>query len=174
MKDSISKSEAITTVRDHLSPEQNERCSEAMILRYLRATGNDPRHTIKRIQDTLAWWAAEDPTTMYCSACRNKYPHSHYMHVVGRDLVGRPLIYSCMELATNKDIEDNRRHMINIFESAISLMKPGSNVESWAVELLYYIWTLFCVMFFIPGSSSLTSLIPLLLAVDLGLLWILY
>ncbi|KAH7622118.1 putative CRAL-TRIO domain-containing protein C23B6.04c [Nannochloris sp. 'desiccata'] len=131
MKDSIPESEAISTVRTHLSVEQNERCPEDMVLRYLRATGNDTRHTIKRIQDTLAWWAIEDPTRMYCSACRDKCPHSHYMQVVGRDLIGRPLIYSCMELATNKDIEDNRRHMINIFESAISLMKPGSNVESW-------------------------------------------
>ncbi len=37
-----------------------------------------------------------------------------------------------MELATNKDIEDNRRHMINVFESAIALMTPGSETESWA------------------------------------------
>jgi hypothetical protein len=124
--------EAVTAAREHLSPEQNARCPDDMVVRYLRATGNDTRHTVKRIQDTLAWWAHEDPTTMYCSACRHKFPHSHYMHVVGRDLIGRPLIYSCMELATNKDIEDNRRHMINIFESAIALMKPGSNVESWA------------------------------------------
>lgn len=138
MKDSLPELEAITTVRGHLSADQNERCPEDMILRYLRATGNDTRHTIKRIQDTLSWWEIEDPTTMYCSACRNKYPHSHYMHVVGRDLIGRPLIYSCMELATNKDIEDNRRHMINIFESAISIMKPGSDVQSWGWILDFY------------------------------------
>lgn len=125
------ESEAIIAIRQHLSPEQNADCPNDMILRYLRTTGNDTRHTIKRIQDTLAWWATEDPKTIFCSACRHN-PHSHYMQVIGRDTSSRPLIYSCMELATNKDIEDNRRHMISVFESAIAMMTPGSNVESWS------------------------------------------
>jgi CRAL/TRIO domain len=127
---STEQNEVISTVRSHLSTEQNDHCPDDMILRYVRATGNDTRHAIKRIQDTLAWWAKEDPKSMFCPGCRRDR-HSHYMQVVGRDLIGRPLIYSCMEISTNKDIEENRRHMINIFESAIAMMTPGSNVESW-------------------------------------------
>ena len=34
----------------------------------------------------------------------------------------RPLIYSCLALATNRDVEDNRKHMISVFEQAIRLM----------------------------------------------------
>lgn len=141
---------------------------------------------VKRIRDTLAWWAKEHPHEMVCTACRSN-PKSHYMvspgeggrcwgaypraptsrrpvavlwerpttpicsllqnwllarlsnegrptflhselpfltyqapaslqHVVGHDLADRPVIYSCLELATNRNIEDNRKHMISTFE----------------------------------------------------------
>lgn len=122
-------------VRALLTPEQNQACDDAMVLRYWRATGKDIKHAARRLQDTLRWWAAENPSAMCCLACRQD-PSSHYMQCVGRDLSGRPLIYSCMELATNKNVEDNRRHMISIFETAIALMPPG--VESWSWVLDFH------------------------------------
>lgn len=122
-------------VRALLTPEQNAACDDAMVLRYWRATGKDIKHAARRLQDTLRWWAAENPSAMFCPACRQD-PSSHYMQCVGRDLSGRPLIYSCMELASNKNVEDNRRHMISIFETAIALMPPG--VESWSWVLDFH------------------------------------
>lgn len=75
---------------------------------YLRATGGDLKHAVKRIRDTLSWRRSEDPERIVCSACVAD-PKSHYMQVVGSDLLGRPCIYSCLALATNRDVEDNRK-----------------------------------------------------------------
>ena len=129
-----SEGTAVTTaVRALLTAEQNEACDDAMVLRYWRATGKDIKHAARRLQDTLRWWAAENPATMFCPACVCD-PTSHYMQCVGRDLSGRPLIYSCMELAANKSIGDNRRHMISVFEAAIALMPPGIESWSWVLD----------------------------------------
>ena len=38
------------------------------------------------------------------------------MHPVGFDRLGRPVLYSCLQLAANRSVEDNRRHMIATFE----------------------------------------------------------
>jgi hypothetical protein len=63
---------------------------------------------VKRVCDTLAWRRAEQPEHIVCTACASD-PKSHYMQVVGHDKSGRPCIYSCLALATNRDVEDNRR-----------------------------------------------------------------
>lgn len=68
-----------------------------------------------RIQTTLTWRAQVHPETMTCTACQ-QLPKSHYMHLVGFDLLDRPVMYSCLEMVTNRSIEDNRRHMISCFE----------------------------------------------------------
>lgn len=78
------------------------------VCRYLRATGGDARHALRRIRDTLAWRREERPEGIVCTACAANRK-SHYMQVVGHDLVGRPCIYSCLALATNRDVEDNRK-----------------------------------------------------------------
>ena len=39
------------------------------------------------------------------------------MHVIGYDNLDRPIIYSCLALASNRDYEDNRAHMIQTFET---------------------------------------------------------
>jgi hypothetical protein len=50
-----------------------------------------------------------------CLACAAD-PHAHYMHPVGFDRLGRPVLYSCLQLAANRSVEDNRLHMIATFE----------------------------------------------------------
>ncbi|KAI7844799.1 hypothetical protein COHA_001679 [Chlorella ohadii] len=127
----------VAAVLERLSEQDREMCDAAMANRYLRATGGDQKHAAKRIHDTLEWRRAEQPEHIVCTACRANHK-SHYMQVVGHDLTGRPLIYSCIGLATNRDVEDNRKHMISTFEQAIRLMPdpaacpPGSRpVESW-------------------------------------------
>jgi hypothetical protein len=56
------------------------------------------------------------------------------MHIVGHDKLGRPIIYSCLALATNKSFADNHAHMIMCFENAIRLMPVG--VEQWVSRSL--------------------------------------
>lgn len=49
------------------------------------------------------------------------------MHLVGYDLLSRPVMYSCLEMVTNRGIEDNRRHMISTFEQVQSLCHAATS-----------------------------------------------
>lgn len=70
---------------------------------------------VKRLQETLDWRRDTDVESITCSACLAN-PRAHYMHPVGFDRLGRPVLYSCLQLAANRSVEDNRRHMIATFE----------------------------------------------------------
>ena len=52
---------------------------------------------------------AGHPSLSCCPACMPLCSRTRINQVVGHDLTGRPLIYSCLALATNRDVEDNRR-----------------------------------------------------------------
>lgn len=80
------------------------------------------------MEATVAWRAKEQPEQVVCNACREN-PRSHYMHVVGFCRLERPVIYSCLEMASNRVVEDNKAHMISTFERAIRTMKHP--VEQW-------------------------------------------
>ncbi|KAI3428661.1 hypothetical protein D9Q98_007484 [Chlorella vulgaris] len=123
----------VDAVLQQLGPADLEpgACDAAMANRYLRATGGDLKHAVKRIRDTLSWRRSEDPERIVCSACVAD-PKSHYMQVVGSDLLRRPCIYSCLALATNRDVEDNRKHMISTFEQAIRLMPAAHDPSTGA------------------------------------------
>lgn len=118
-------------IRSFLSKEQNDRCPKDMISRYWRATGKDTRHAARRLKDTLSWWDKEKPSEILCTACPFDKPGkcSHYMQIVCRDKFSRPVIYSCLQLAQNKNMTDNYKHMVMVFETAIRMMAPG--VEQW-------------------------------------------
>ena len=70
---------------------------------------------VKRLQETLTWRREADVESIACSACLAD-PRAHYMHPVGFDRLGRPVLYSCLQLAANRSAEDNRAHMIATFE----------------------------------------------------------
>ncbi len=74
---------------------------------------------VKRLQETLDWRRDTDVESITCSACLAN-PRAHYMHPVGFDRLGRPVLYSCLQLAANRSVEDNRRHMIATFEQVSS------------------------------------------------------
>jgi hypothetical protein len=48
---------------------------------------------------------------------------------VGHDKLGRPVIYSCFAMVSNKNVRHLIQHMIQTFQHCISTMAPG--VESW-------------------------------------------
>uniref|UniRef100_A0A7S0UYL0 CRAL-TRIO domain-containing protein n=1 Tax=Polytomella parva TaxID=51329 RepID=A0A7S0UYL0_9CHLO len=119
--------EQIQYVRSNLLPGF-ESCDDATIKRFIRATGANLPLSVKRLNKTLQWRKENNPENTVCLACV-KNPRSHYLHMVGHDTAGRPIIYSCLENPTNNDLEDNKKHMIQTFESAIKHMPPG--VEQW-------------------------------------------
>lgn len=124
-----SKGLAAQRVRQYLSEDENVRATDEMVERYIRAVGGrDARKAAKRLKLTLEWYQHENIDSLMCPACPN-VKSSHYMHCVCFDRFDRPTIYSCLELATNKDIEDNRKHMVATFETAVLLM--GENVSQW-------------------------------------------
>lgn len=84
------------------------------LLRFTHALRLLPQ-SIKRLHTTLAWRLANNPEQTVCAACARK-PRSHYMHIVGYCRQGRPCVYSCNGLATNKDCADNKQHLIQTFE----------------------------------------------------------
>lgn len=122
------------TILSGLSDVDLEQVDDLMIERYLRACHGDTKLAIKRIKATLAWRIKERPHDMVCSACldvgcSNNSAAAHHMHVVGHDFQNRPVIYSCLAVATNRNVEDNKVHMLATFEQAIRFMAPG--VEAW-------------------------------------------
>ncbi|EFJ46012.1 hypothetical protein VOLCADRAFT_93811 [Volvox carteri f. nagariensis] len=116
----------INHVRNHL--ESGYHADDTTVKRFIRATGGNLALSAKRLNATLAWRAKVRPEEVVCRACARE-PKSHYMHLAGFCRQGRPIIYSCLELATNKVFEDNRDHMIQTFEMAVKCMPPG--VEQW-------------------------------------------
>ena len=55
-----------------------------------------------------------------CPACARD-ARAHYLHPVGYDRRRRPVLYSCLALARDRGIEDNKRHMVATFEQARTL-----------------------------------------------------
>ena len=102
----------------------------------------------KRIQATLEWRAQVHPETMTCTACQ-QLPKSHYMHLVGFDLLDRPVMYSCLEMITNRSIEDNWRHMISCFEQVLQ-----QNLHLQAAEKLDAFWCCMAVTPLLNLSST--------------------
>jgi hypothetical protein len=142
--------------------EDQEHCSAFLrdatnIQRYITAENGNERRAAKRLRATLQWMKKEDPQSMFCPACftfedstsissssnpsdmgttcLQSIEGGHYMHVVAYDVHRRPTIYSCLELAQNKDIEDNRKHLISTFETAIQLMPEGVMSWNWVLDM---------------------------------------
>lgn len=111
----------------------NNKCDDRMVRQYIQATGGDLKAAAKRLQATLEWRAQVHPELMTCTACQ-QLPKSHYMHLVGYDLLSRPVMYSCLEMVTNRSIEDNRHHMISTFEQCIQAMPEGVGQWVWVSD----------------------------------------
>lgn len=114
--------------------------------RFIRAEAGNEHKAMKRLVSTLAWMEEERPLELFCPACYEfrrdgdqedlqASGAGHYMHVVAYDVTNRPTIYSCLELAKNKDIEDNRKHLISTFETAIQIMPPGVRQWNWVLDM---------------------------------------
>eukprot|EP00798_Chlamydomonas_sp_ICE-L_P008741 gene8741-33601_t len=113
---------------DQLGDELCDGVDDPTIARFYRATGGNTKLTIKRLIATARWRAETKPDRIQCSACA-KDPHSHYMHLVGEDRIGRPVFYSCFGMMDSKAVTGTVEHMMVEFERAIRMMPEG--VETW-------------------------------------------
>mmetsp|Transcript_11033 Transcript_11033/g.31184 ORF Transcript_11033/g.31184 Transcript_11033/m.31184 type:complete len:290 (+) Transcript_11033:309-1178(+) len=125
--------EMISTVRDGMSEEFKKKPADADVARFIRAVQGDLPHAIKRINDTYAWRKKHDVEMVVCQACLSN-PRSHYMHVVGHDLKNQPVIYSVFSLAEDKNPDENKKHMIHQFETAVRLMGEGAERWVWVMD----------------------------------------
>lgn len=120
--------EEVQQVKGSLGTEYMDACDDKTIKRFIRATGHNLPLSIKRLQNTVKWQREVQPGNVVCHSC-GKDPRSHYMHIVGFCQLQRPVIYSCLALASNRVYEDNKAHMIQTFETAVKCMPEG--VEQW-------------------------------------------
>uniref|UniRef100_A0A061SFM8 CRAL-TRIO domain-containing protein n=1 Tax=Tetraselmis sp. GSL018 TaxID=582737 RepID=A0A061SFM8_9CHLO len=122
------KGEHILQVRQQIAEEHSKNSSDSDVSRFIRAVDGNLTLAAKRLSATCEWREREGIKDMICTACLRN-PRSHYMHVVGTDLSGQPVIYSIFSNAVDKNPEENKKHMIHQFETAVKLMPPG--IERW-------------------------------------------
>ena len=95
-----------------------------------------------------------------CTACLAD-PRAHYMHPVGFDRLGRPVLYSCLQLAANRSVEDNRRHMIATFEQVGKACHAPASLPSkpsLGHARLWRKWHLILLRTCFPGTSEIQEL----------------
>lgn len=118
----------ILKVRALLSPIADSKCSDADVRRFIRAEtkGKVPAPNVelsaKRLEETVAWRMKEKPEDRICRLCTTS-PHLHYMHPIGIDKKGRPVVYSCFKMGMDKELDSNTDHMLSTFESLVRLME---------------------------------------------------
>mmetsp|Transcript_15738 Transcript_15738/g.30350 ORF Transcript_15738/g.30350 Transcript_15738/m.30350 type:complete len:299 (-) Transcript_15738:17-913(-) len=120
----------VTQVQNLLGEKWGQKADEAMIQRCLRADRGNVEKCTQRIIKTLEWRQTMIPSPLVCRACAKDHT-SHYLHQVGFDKIGRPVIYSVFNMATDMNPAENVQHMIHCFEHAISVMAPKLEQQQW-------------------------------------------
>ena len=131
--------EAVARLRSSLGEEANAALSDRDCRRFLRSEKGHVKRALARQAKNWAWrdsfFRGRPPSLHYCRTCERD-PRSHYMHLVGRDLQGCPVIYSSYRHARGAmNAEENVEHMVECFETAVDLMEEerpgGRGVEQW-------------------------------------------
>jgi hypothetical protein len=125
---------AEASVYKALTDDEKQQLNEdGEVTRFVKACNGNQTEALKRLRATFKWRAQELPRTLRCTICDGN-PKAHFMHVVGHDDLGRPVIYSCLRNASNRSTEDNRLHMLATFEQAIRMMPEGVSQWVWASD----------------------------------------
>ena len=148
-------SDLVDKVRSFLSPFVDSKCSDCDVRRFIRAEtkGKHPTPNLelsaKRLEETVAWREKEKPDMRICRLCITD-PAQHYMHCIGHDKKGRPVVYSCFSQGPDKEFLSNTGqsmgqsflipshlisylpshladHMLSTFESLVRLMDNQEN-----------------------------------------------
>jgi len=131
--------EAVARFRAGLGEEQNASLSDRDCRRFLRSERGHVGRALGRQAKNWAWresfFRGRPPSLHSCATCERD-ARSHYMHLVGRDIAGCPVIYSTYRHARGAmNAEENVDHMVECFETAVELMEEdeegGFGVEQW-------------------------------------------
>eukprot|EP00435_Cladocopium_sp_Y103_P032808 s562_g8.t1 len=98
-------------------------CTTSTMMRYLCATDGDANKALRAMKDSMEWRRRnlqehlflEGATLPTCRSCL-KDPLSHCFLCIGKDVLGRHVIYSCTGRAANKTPEDGIEHMATELE----------------------------------------------------------
>ncbi|CAJ1437383.1 unnamed protein product [Effrenium voratum] len=115
--------------------------STSTLMRYLCHTDGDVNKAFKEIKSTVEWRKHNLPPELFvqgsklpcCRSCA-KDPRSHCFLSLGKDVLGRHIIYSNTGRAANKTPEDGIEHMASEMERLFqNSSMPGQIV--WVVDL---------------------------------------
>lgn len=110
---------ALTQIRNS---SQAEFVDDACVRRYLRACEGNTTQAAAMLAATIHWRLSEPPACKECSACAAD-PRSHNQRVVGWDLAGRPVIYTCFSQALHRfDPVQNLEHVTRTLEDSCVIM----------------------------------------------------
>jgi len=114
--------------------------STSTLMRYLCMQDGDVNKAFKAMRDTMEWRKKTFIPALFpqgcslpcCRACARD-PMSHCFLCVGKDVLGRHVIYSCTGRAANKTPEDGIEHMASELERLFKNSTiPGS--VAWIVD----------------------------------------
>uniref|UniRef100_A0A7S1TLG4 CRAL-TRIO domain-containing protein n=1 Tax=Erythrolobus australicus TaxID=1077150 RepID=A0A7S1TLG4_9RHOD len=109
-----------------------EFCSDATLLRFLRARKHQVELAHKMVRASIKWRADNRPLEVQCEACAQN-PRSHTLREVGMDRELRPVFYSSFAGQQNKDADDNIDHIIMVLERTFDLIPAQQLV--WIIDV---------------------------------------
>ncbi len=102
--------EKLSQLRETFIGENEPFLNDGCLLRYLRAREGKVDDAEKALRGTLAWRKENIKEPVVCERCLSD-PDSHSMRIVGRDKLGRPVVYSSFVQAKNRDPKFATQHM---------------------------------------------------------------
>lgn len=136
------KAQLIQKLRDYansqnLTEMQKEYCTDVCLDIHLRARKWNLDKACAILKESLDWRLEHEPLlkSMVCPGCQ-KDPSKHYFRRLGKDHLGRPVIYTTAACYFDITLDHSYEHNIIEFEIAVKSMDPS-------VEQFVYIADLF-------------------------------
>lgn len=111
-----------------------EWCTDACLVRYLRARNWDMKAAEKMIRETIAWRLEVKPQNLHCDACVED-PYSHSIRQVGWDKDGHPVFYSVLAPRCVRHTEKNVIHLTWLLERTVRNLPVGVSKWVWVIDL---------------------------------------
>jgi len=108
-------------------------CSEATLVRYLRARDHDDKKALAMLRKSLAWRRTVEPEILICKSCQVDGT-SHSMRGVGVSKNGHPVFYSQFTGVTCRDPDQNVNHLIFKLENAFKSEHVTAESFVWVID----------------------------------------